>query len=50
VIDTNNPYYIFATRSLKMEGATHQSLYLPHGSVVMIVQYDENADRPIGFA
>lgn len=48
-ITTDSPYYIFATRSLKKEGKSHQTLYLPHGSVVAIYQYDESDPRPLGF-
>jgi hypothetical protein len=47
-IETDNPNYIFARRPLK-EGATHQSLYLPHGSVAMILQIEEDQPIPIGF-
>jgi hypothetical protein len=47
VID--NPYYIFATRSLEKEGGSYQSLYLPHGSVVAIYQYKPSGPLPFGF-
>jgi hypothetical protein len=49
-IVTDSPYYIFATRPLKKEGKSHQSLYLPHGSVAVIHQYAETEPYPIGFA
>ena len=49
-IKMNNPYYIFAIRSLKKEGASHQSVYLPHGSVVAIYQYAEEQGYPPGFS
>ena len=48
-IETNNPYYIFAKRSPNEAIPSHQILYLPHGSVVMIVAYDKAEDRPVGF-
>jgi hypothetical protein len=47
-IETHNPHYIFAKRPLKEPGL-HQSLYLPHGSVVQIVVYDDQQARPPGF-
>jgi hypothetical protein len=47
VID--NPYYILATRSLEKEGGSYQSLYLPHGSVVAIYQYNPVEPLPFGF-
>lgn len=46
---TDSPYYIFATHSLKKEGGSHQSVFLPHGSVVAIYQYAENDPHPLGF-
>ena len=46
---TDNPYYIFATRSLYQEGKSHQTLYLPHGSVALIHRYDESDPHPLGF-
>ena len=48
-IETSSPYYIFAKRSLNAVGESHQSLYLPHGSVVMVVGYADEQGRPVGF-
>lgn len=47
-MDLNNPYYIFAKRRLK-DSEQYQSLYLPHGSVVMILRYEESDPPTIGF-
>ena len=48
-IATDSPYYIYAKRILKKEAGSHQSLFLPHGSIVMILQYDEKDPNPLGF-
>ena len=47
-IDLYNPYYVFVTREMK-EDKSHQSIYLPHGSVAMILQFEEDVPSPIGF-
>jgi hypothetical protein len=49
-VETDNPNYIFAKRLLDKEGGPGQSLYLPHGSVAFVVEYDEDRPRPLGFA
>ena len=48
-IKTDNPHYIFVTRELNPP-ASHQSLYLPYHSVVLIVQFEESDAPPFGFA
>lgn len=47
-IKMDNPYYIFAKRELK-ESESHQSLFLPYGSVAMIYQIEKDQPTPIGF-
>jgi hypothetical protein len=48
-IVTDSPYYLIATRIHKKEGKSHQTLYLPHGSIIAIYQYAEKEGRPMGF-
>lgn len=38
-VEMGNLHYIFATRPTK-KGSSHQSLFLPHHSVVMVFRYD----------
>jgi hypothetical protein len=47
-LETHNPYYIYAKRPLK-ESGSYQSLYLPHGSVAQILEYDTSEEIPPGF-
>ncbi len=47
-IKTDNPHCIFAVRELQAP-VSHQSLYLPYGSVALIIQFEESASDPIGF-
>lgn len=44
----DSPYYIFAKRQ-PTGGEPHQSLYLPHDSVLMIFRYAEDEPNPLGF-
>lgn len=48
-INAEFPYYLSATRSLKSRGKSHQTLLLPHGSVVMVVSYAEEKPNAVGF-
>lgn len=48
-VDLSNHWYILANHSLAQAGGKRQSLFLPHGSVVQIVRYDETEELPMGF-
>lgn len=45
----DNPYYIYAIRDTRKAGGKHQSLYLPHGNVILIVEFDKKVRPPMGF-
>lgn len=47
-LDLHSPNYIFAVRPLKKAGS-HQSLHVPHHSVVAIFVLEEGQPNPIGF-
>ena len=48
-IDRDNPHYIFV-RTVPIPPATSgQSLHIPHGNVLLIVEYDRDERRPPGF-
>ena len=47
-INADLPYYLSATRSMS-KGKSHQSLLIPHGSVVMVVSYAEEKPNDVGF-
>lgn len=44
----DSPHYIFAKRHTK-KGHSHQLLYLPHHSVILIFEWDSDGPAPIGF-
>jgi hypothetical protein len=50
-IDLSIPAYIFAIRNTRAAGGRNQRIYLPHGSVVSIQEFDVNNPLrgPIGF-
>lgn len=42
--------YIACTRDSKRPDVTRQSLWIPHSAVVLVVGYEKEAERPIGFS
>ena len=46
---TDNPCYVFAKRDLSGQGKSHQSLHIPHTSVVAIYHYADEGSKPMGF-
>lgn len=48
-INADLPSYLSATRDMKSQGKSHQSLLIPHGSVVMILRYAEEKPNAVGF-
>jgi hypothetical protein len=48
-VDLSTLGYVEATRSLPGGRGSYQSVYLPHGSVVQIVRYDEKDGLPTGY-
>jgi hypothetical protein len=48
-IQTDSPYYLFAKRDLSKQGGSHQSVFVPHGAVVMIACYEDQGPKLLGF-
>jgi hypothetical protein len=48
-ISINSPYYLYVKRDLTEQDKNHQSLYIPHTSIVAIYEYDGKGSRPVGF-
>jgi len=49
-IATDSPYYLFVRRDLTRHGKSHQSMHVPHQSVVAIHHYADEGAKPFGFA
>jgi hypothetical protein len=43
------PFYLFARRDMSKNGGSHQSIYIPHSSVVAIHCYADEGPKPMGF-
>ena len=49
-MDASNPHYMFVKTEQTPQGSKRQSLHLPHGSVLFVIQYAETEPMPIGFS
>lgn len=49
-MDASNPVYMFVRTAQTAQGSVDQSLHLPHGNVLFVVQYDQDQKAPVGFA
>ena len=48
-MDASNPWYMFVRTESTKKYTGDQSIHLPHGSVLFVVQYAEGETPPIGF-
>ncbi len=48
-MDASNPLYMFVRTEPNSQGALRQALHLPHGNVLLVLQYAENETPQIGF-
>jgi hypothetical protein len=48
-MDPSNPWYMFVRTEPTTKHPAHQSIHLPHGSVLFVVQYAEDEQAPFGF-
>jgi hypothetical protein len=48
-VDLSNPGYVEATGSHPRGGGPHQSVFLPHASVVRVIRYDVKDGLPAGY-
>jgi hypothetical protein len=48
-VATDSASYLFAKRDMKRHGGGHQSLHIPHSSVVAVHIYADEAPKPFGF-
>ena len=46
---TDAPNYVLVTRDMTKQGKSHQSIYVPHSSVLFIQCYADEGARPLGF-
>ena len=48
-IITDVSYFVFIKRDMSKSGKSHQSLYIPHTSIVHIHCYADEGPQPMGF-